>query len=60
MIELIIKLLTAQIAQLHTIKAIEDEYEEFEEDIPLWHSPVDMDFILEAWRLSSDGEVVES
>ena len=60
MIELLIKLIAAQIANLHTIKAIEDEYEEFDEDIPLWHSPVDMDYVLEAWRLASDGELVES
>lgn len=60
MIELIIKLMAAQIAHLHTIKAIEDEYEEFEEDIPLWHDSVNMDYVLEAWRLVSDGELVES
>jgi|TARA_R110000803_G_scaffold13221_2_gene37369 hypothetical protein len=60
MIELIIKLMAAQIAHLHTIKAIEDEYEEFDEEIPLWHSPMDVDYVLEAWRLVSDGELVES
>jgi len=60
MIDLIIRLLTKQIADLQVMKAIEDEYEDFEEEIPLWFSPVDMDFILEAWRLSSDGEVLES
>lgn len=60
MIDLIIRLLTRQIAELQVMRAIEDEYEEIEEDIPLWHSPVDMDFILEAWRLSSDGEVLDS
>ena len=60
MIELIIKLMAAQIAHLHTIKAIEDEYEEFDEEIPLWHSPMDVDYVLEVWRLVSDGELVES
>ena len=60
MIDLIIKLMAAQFAQLHTIMAIEDEYDEYDEDVPLWHSPVDLDVVLEVWRLVSDGELVES
>tara|TARA_R110002073_G_scaffold90517_1_gene213629 strand:+ start:1450 stop:1608 length:159 start_codon:yes stop_codon:yes gene_type:complete len=52
--------MAAQFAQLHTIMAIEDEYDEYDEEVPLWHSPVDLDVVLEVWRLVSDGELVES
>jgi len=52
MIELLIKLITAQIGNLHILKAIEDEYEEFEEDIPLWHGSVDISYLVEAWSMA--------